>query len=199
MARTFFKTVKNSIKNWYLALIAGILFIILGIWVLVTPAASYVTLSVLFSVSFFVIGLIDIIFSISNKDEMDGWGWSLASGILGVILGLILMVYPEISMTTLPFFVGFLIIFRSIYLIGFSIELRQYNIKNWGYLLTLSIIILILGILLVLNPMASALALVVFTGVGFIIIGIHAIYVSIKLKQLKNKVEKVKKNITDNI
>ncbi|MDR2083389.1 MAG: DUF308 domain-containing protein [Bacteroidales bacterium] len=190
MARTFFKTVKNSIKNWYLALIAGIVLIALGIWVLFTPSEAYVSLAILFSISFLIIGIIDIVFSISNKDEIDGWGWTLASGILGVILGIILMIHPVISFTTLPLFVGFLIVFRSIYLIGLSIDLRQYRISGWGYLLALSIITLILGIILLFNPMLSALTLVVFTGVGFIVMGIYAIYASIKLKKLKNKIDK---------
>lgn len=81
MENSFYKTVKNSINHWFLILIAGLIFVVLGIWTMLTPVSSYLTLSVIFSVSFIIIGFIEIIFAISNRKEIDSWGWTLVYGI----------------------------------------------------------------------------------------------------------------------
>lgn len=88
MAETFLKFVKNSVKHWYLPLIVGVLFVGVGIYMFTTPLESYVTLSVVFSLLFIFSGLSDIIFSISNRDELEGWGWTLTGGIFTLLLGL---------------------------------------------------------------------------------------------------------------
>lgn len=126
----FFKTVRNSIKYWYVSLLVGILFLIVEIYTFVTPLESYVALSVLFSVSFLASGVAEIIFSISNKNEIEGWGWNLAFGILTLITGVLLLMNPAISITTLPFYIGFLLMFRSIMGISYAIELKNYGVLN---------------------------------------------------------------------
>lgn len=104
---SFIKQVRNAVKHWYLPLIAGILFLILGIYTLASPLESFVALSFLFSLTFLFSGLIEVIFSISNKNEIDNWGWSLFFGIVNLLVGLLLIIHPEISMATLPFMLVF--------------------------------------------------------------------------------------------
>jgi uncharacterized membrane protein HdeD (DUF308 family) len=74
-----FKSIKDAINHWYLLLILGIIFIVTGIWAIITPAATYLSLAILFSVAFFVTGILEIIFSISYRKQLDGWGghWHL--------------------------------------------------------------------------------------------------------------------------
>ncbi len=185
----FLKVAKNSVKHWYLLTISGMIFIALGIWVFATPLESYLTLALIFTLSFLASGISEIIFSISNRKEIDGWGWTLSMGLLNVLIGVLLSVHPEISITTLPFFVGFTVMYRSVYAISMSIDLRNYGVMEWGNLLALGIIGLIFSFILIANPLFSGLSLVVLTGVTFVIIGIYTIYYSVKLKQL-NKLAK---------
>ncbi|MFD1166733.1 DUF308 domain-containing protein [Sphingobacterium daejeonense] len=42
-------------------------------------------LSFVFSISFLFSGVMEIIFAFNNKNEIDGWGWYLAGGILNTI------------------------------------------------------------------------------------------------------------------
>ena len=147
---TFLKSVKNSVKHWYLTLI------------------------------------IEIIFSIANRKELEGWGWNLALGIVTLLVGIMLVGNPAISMVTLPFFVGFVVLFRSIMAISTSLELRNYYIMDWGYLFGLGILGTIFSFMLLLSPSFAGLSLVVWTGLALIILGIYSIYLSLKLKKLKD-------------
>jgi uncharacterized membrane protein HdeD (DUF308 family) len=187
----FFKTVRNAVKHWYLPLIAGIIFIVVGIWVFATPAESYVALSIVFSITFLVNGIFETYFSIANKDELENWGWSLALGIMNLIVGVVLLLHPEISMTTLPFFVGFVVLYRSIMAVSFSLDLKNYGILDWGSLMVVGILGILFGFILIWNPVFAGLSLVVWTGLAFIVSGVYSIYFSLKLKKLSDLPEKI--------
>ena len=47
----------NHGRLWFLPLITGILFIVVGIWIFKTPMESYLTLSIFFAVTFLISGL----------------------------------------------------------------------------------------------------------------------------------------------
>ncbi len=126
----FFKTIANAIKHWYIPLIVGIIFALTGIYTLFSPLKAYLTLSVLFSLSFLISGLSEIIFSISNRKEIDNWGWTLTFGIVTALFGVLLVMNPQISITTLPFYVGVVVLFRSIMGIAYALDLK--NTVYWN-------------------------------------------------------------------
>ena len=187
---TTYKVVKNVIQHWYLPLIAGIVFLATGVLAILTPAATYISLAIIFSITFFITGSLELIFSISYRKKLDGWGWSLAAGILDVIIGLILILYPQISIITLPLFVGFVVLYRSIMSISWSIELKKYNTSKWGWLLFIGIIGIIFSFILLWNPFIAGLTVAVFTGLALMIIGIFHIDFAFELKRVKSTIEK---------
>ncbi len=85
--KTFIDKMDYAVKNWWLSLLVGLLYIIVAIYLMFAPLASYVALSILFSVSMFVSGLFEIAFALANKKGINSWGWYLAGGIIDLILG----------------------------------------------------------------------------------------------------------------
>lgn len=195
MASNFFKAVKNSVKHWYLPLIVGLIFIGLGIYSLFSPAESYLALALLFSISFLVGGASDIIFSILNREELEGWGWQLAMGILTFLFGILLINNPAISIVTLPFVVGFVVLFRSIMAVSTSLELRNYYIRDWGYLFALGLFGALFAFILLIRPDFAGLSLVIWTGLALILMGASGIFISVKLK----KVHDLPKTLSDKV
>jgi len=195
MVQEIIKKVKSTVKHWYLPLIVGILFLGVGFWTMFRPLESYLGLAILFIWTFIVSGLFDIIFSISNRKELDHWGWDLASGILTFIIGVIMLLNPALSIETLPFYVGFVIMFRSMMAISSSIEIKKYGVLDWGNLMAVGILGLIFSSIMLWNPIFAGLTIVIWTGIALITIGSYAIYFSIKLKKLHKLGEKVKEEI----
>jgi len=202
----FFKTVRNTIKYWYLQLIVGILFIGVGIWAFATPLQSYAALAFIFSISFIISGISDIYFAIENRAELDNWGWTLTLGIFSAIVGVLMLLNPNVSAATLAFFIGFVVLFRSAFAIGTAIDLKNYGVMDWGYLLAIGILGVIFSFILLWNPVFAGMTLVFWTALLFIISGIYSIYFSFKLKkihdmpdqisaELKNKYEEIKDQI----
>lgn len=181
---------QNDVKHWYIPLIIGILFFIFGIYIFSVPLATYITLSIFFSVSFLVSGISDIIFSIGNKNTFSGWGWYLVSGIISTILGFYLISNPAVSMAILPFIVGFTLLFRSAYLLGLAFDNKS-NGAGWGTVAISSILGIILSFLLLSSPLFTGLSLVTLTSLTFIFIGISSAMLAFDLKKLKNAPKKI--------
>ena len=184
MGAHFFKTIKHAIKHWYLFLIAGLAFIAAAIWVLSDLEYSWVWAAYIFSLSFVVSGAIETIFAIVNRNTIDNWGWKLVLGLITLAVGIALMKDPGISMVTLPLYVGFVILFRSMNAIGISLDLKKYGVKDWGNLMGIGIIGILIGFILLLNPVIGGLSIVIWGGSGLIIMGVFNIYLSFKLKKL---------------
>ena len=196
---TFLKTVRNTVKYWYVPAIIGVLFIILGGYLFSIPEATYFSLVVLFSLSFLFSGILEIVFSIQNKDELEGWGWHLTSGIFSLLIGIVLVSKPDVAATTLPFFIGFSLLFRSFQGLGFAFELKNYGVIKWGNLAILSILGIVFSFLLIANPIFTGISLVVMTALSFIFVGISAIVLAFQLKKLKTLPGKLRKELKDKI
>jgi uncharacterized membrane protein HdeD (DUF308 family) len=185
MATTILSPTQSVVKNWWISLLLGILYIIAGVWVFQTPLTSYVSLSIVFSVFIFVSGISQIAFSISNRDEINNWGWYLAGGILDLIIGILLISHPLITMTILPFYVGFWLLLQGFMSIGLSFQFRAVDTPNWGWLLFLGIMTLLFAFLLLANPIFAGLSIVYMTAFAFIFAGISRIFLAFGLKKIK--------------
>lgn len=189
MIEKTFKKLEKPIKRWYMMLLVGIVFVILGIWTIATPADSYVALSFIFALGFIISGISEIIFAFGNKHQY--WGWSLALGIISTIVGVLLLLNPAASMITLPFYVGFTLLFRSISGMVSAYEMKQYGILDWGTLMVTAVLGMIFSFILIWNPVFAGINIVIWTAIVFLVLGGYTIYFSFKLKKLnKLKYEK---------
>jgi len=184
METSFLKTIKSTIKHWYVPLLVGIFFIIVSIVAFTSPVGSLLTLSLLFALSFLLSGISESVFALMNRDRLDNWGWSLGFGILTLLVGVLLLLKPELSMAALAFYIGFVIMFRSISTIGFAMDVKKYGSKNWAGLLILGILGTIVSFILIWNPLFAGLSLVVLVGVNFLFAGLFSVFLSFQLRKL---------------
>nr|WP_321227933.1 DUF308 domain-containing protein [uncultured Psychroserpens sp.] len=186
MATTILSSAQSAVKNWWISLLIGVLYIIAGVWVFQTPLASYVSLSIVFSVFIFISGISQIVFSISNKSDIQGWGWYLAGGILDLIIGVLLISHPLMTMAILPFYVGFWLLFQGFMAIGLSFQFKSVDVPNWGWLLFLGLLTIVFSFLLLANPVFAGLSIVYMTAMAFITAGVFRIFLAFGLKKIKN-------------
>ena len=181
---TSFRTVRSAIQYWWGFLLVGILMVLMGLWLFVTPLESYLALAFAFSLLTLTSGIVEILFAISNRKEYEGWGWYLCGGILDLILGFILVKNPDISIEVLPYIIAFWLMFRGAMAIGSSLELRSYHTTGWGFLLLSGILTILFSLLMIKNPLTGEFVIVWMASMAFISGGIFRIYISFKLKRL---------------
>lgn len=188
MANSFITDVKESVRHWYLPIILGIILLLTGIWTFRFPGESYIALAMIFSLSFIFSGLLEIFFSISNRDTLRNWGWTLVFGIASLVVGIIMLRNPLISIATLPFYVGFMILFRSIGSIGYAIELKDFGVLDWGTFMVLGVLGILFSSIMLWNPLFGGLNIVIWTGIAFITSGIFNIVLGFRMRKVKKGV-----------
>lgn len=191
MNNLFFKQIKQSVKHWYLHLIIGLIFIAVGIWAFTSPIQSYAALTIVFSISFLVSGMMEVFFAISNKKVLENWGWTLALGVFTALIGAMLVSNPAISALTLPIYVGFMLMLHSFWAIGSAFDLMDYGVKGWRASLILGVLGVLFAALLIIRPVIGGITIVVWTGLALIASGTFNLFLS-------NKMRKIHKN-WDNI
>lgn len=180
-----FNESEYAAQHWWLMFSAGVLFVVLGIWILASPVASYLALSWFFAFGMIFSGLFEVIFSIGNHKRLHGWGWIMAGGLIDIFLGTYLLNYPLLTMIVMPIIIGLWMLFRGFMAIGSSIELRAYGILDWLWLLFTGILIVLLSLFIIGHPLFAAINIVVWTAFAFILSGIFRIFLSLQLKKFK--------------
>jgi len=188
MSQIIFKEIKEAVKYWWLLLLSGLILVAVGVWVFSSPATAYVSLSILFGAGILSIGFFETIFAISARKSLEGWGWTLASGILDIVIGAYLLTYPSVTMAILPFILGFWLLFRGFSAVGFSFDMKTYGDSNWGWALLFAIGIIVFAVMILLVPAFGVANIIVWTGLSFILAGVFRIILAFSLKKWKSAI-----------
>jgi len=190
MARDLINKIGKALRFWYIPLIIGMIFLITGVMSILNPGESFVTLSALFSFSFIASGVMEIFFALSNRRDMQGWGWHFAGGIFEVFLGMLLINNPGINVVFLSLLVGFFVLSRSVNAISKSIELKGYGEGNWILMMALGALGIIFSFMIFRNlPLTGSAAVVsvaLWIGLSLISIGLFCVNFSLIMRKLKN-------------
>ncbi len=196
MNTSIIEEVKSAVKNWWVYLIVGILFIIVSFWLMFSPVVGYEALVIVFSVCMFISGILEIIFSSSNRKTLSGWGWYLACGIIDLILGFFLIIFPSMTAIILPFLLAFWIMFRGFTAIGYSIDLSRMGVKGWGWYLVFGILGVVCSFAIIWYPLAGALASVYIVAFAFLFLGIFRIMLAFDLRNLHKNHQELKERLS---
>ena len=183
--------IKKTIKHWYAPLISGIIFIGAGILAFIFGKATFLTLTILFSLTFLLSGISEVIFSVANRKEMKHWGWSLAWGMISFIFGVALLAHPFESMFVLALLVGLAFLFRSTGGIILAINLKRSHYSKWGLLLALSITGVLFSVVLMAHPLIAGALAVVLSGIMLIVGGVFCISLSVLLRYLNKMIKQM--------
>ena len=116
MKRRFENLIKGAaraIKHWWLLAVAGVLCIAAGIAVFVFPLQSYVTLSILFGVLLLLVGAAKLIAASTSANYFMMRGYVIVGGVLDLLLGIFLCIYPGVTLVALPVVMGLWVLLYS--------------------------------------------------------------------------------------
>ena len=143
---------------WWLVLINGICALFIGILLLIAPAKTTFLLVQFLGIYWLISGLFSIVRIFIGGGDIH-WGWLLFSGILGIIAGILVLQHPLWSTALVPTVVAIIIgIYGIMAGIISLVEAFRGGFK-WGALI-LGVLAIIFGLLLLLNPVMSTVALV---------------------------------------
>jgi uncharacterized membrane protein HdeD (DUF308 family) len=86
----------HHVPNFWIQLLSGVLFVVVGTLFLRNPEAGLLSLTLLLIVFFMVEGFSKVIFALAIR-PFPNWGWVLLSGIVGVVLSLFLLARTPVT------------------------------------------------------------------------------------------------------
>jgi uncharacterized membrane protein HdeD (DUF308 family) len=173
---------------WWLLLLRGLAAIVLGILFFTNPGATLIVIMTFLGAYWFVDGIFTLIASLQGKKENKNWGWGIFVGILSILAGLAVFSQPIVSAlfttTFLMYFMGFIILASGVssMVTGFKLDAAS---GKWIMILG-GVLAIILGLLLLINPVFSATFFVSLLGFFSIVGGIILIGLSLQIRKLKN-------------
>ena len=112
--------------QWVWTIVQGVVSVLAGVIALIWPGLT--ALALLFVVAFWaiVLGIAEIggAFA-SRRSGSTAWGWTLAAGILNVIFGVLLLIWPASGILTLIWLVGIFTLASGIALIVLAFRVRS--------------------------------------------------------------------------
>jgi uncharacterized membrane protein HdeD (DUF308 family) len=163
---------------WGLVLVEGIVVALLGLVLLVAPGASLVFLVELLGIYLLIAGIFRIIGIFLDSSS---WGWKLAAAILCLIAGLVILSNPlwstTLASTGLVILVGFLAMFQ-----GAAGLIVAFQGGGWG-MGVLSVLGILLGLILVINPLIGVATLTFILAIFMLIGGVGAVIQAFRMRR----------------
>jgi uncharacterized membrane protein HdeD (DUF308 family) len=169
-------------RNWRMVLIRGIAAVLFGILAIAWPDLTIRVLVALFGAYALVDGVFAIVsaFQGEDRDRL----WHIAQGVLGILVGIIAWVWPDLTAFSLLLFIGAWALVTGVMQIIAAIRLRN-QIDNEWLLIIGGVLSVLFGFLCVATPRNSAIALIWVIGIYAIVFGIILITLSFRLRGMK--------------
>ena len=177
-------------KNWWFLAVNGLISILIGIFLLFFDPDQMKVLVFYFGIIILVIGAVLLIIAIRNIRQEKKIGMLLIESILTLIIGLIMMLFPEFSLKFFLIIIGVWAIILGITQLAILMYIKE-KLRNKNILLFNGLLTIVLGVLLFFDPITTAGVLLKILGAFAVLFGILMIYFGFVLKALK-PVEEVK-------
>jgi uncharacterized membrane protein HdeD (DUF308 family) len=172
---------KSLHAHWRLFLTEGIVLLILGILAVVVPQVATIAAAVFIGWLLLASGIVGLIATFRMRNA-PGFGWSLISAVLGIVAGIVLLVWPLSGAISLTLILSIFLVIEGITSILFALEHRRELSGRWGVMLFSGIVDLVLaGIIFEGLPGTAAWAIglligvnLVFGGSALIAMALHA-------------------------
>ena len=186
--KELFKRITTSI------FISSIVAFIIGLVMVIVPNISLQAIGITIGIYAIIHGIALIVLNFMAHNIYIPF-YGIMSGILSIIVGLILVAMPNILSTVFAIALGIWIILSSINIISISLTVRKV-VSNWYLWLLLGIVDLLCGIIILFNPFASSISIIVLGG---IIIMIHSAISIVDMIMIKKDAKEVAKAIEESL
>ena len=172
-------------KAWWVLLLWGLAFLIAGLCLLFWPIRSAAVLVATMAAFLLICGIIGAISAVVHRDS--GWGWRLAGGIVGILVGIILLANP-VTGALIIVSVQFFLLAIGLIVMGIATMVGGKRTSDaigyqwsWGNFL-LGVLEVLLGIFLLFRPLLGIFTLLWLTAILAIIGGVLLIVESFRVK-----------------
>lgn len=182
------KTGEQPIGRWWLSIIVGLVAIAAGIIVFINPVASYFAVAMWLGVAVLLSGIFNLVQCFSTDNSFVRNVWVVIAAIIDIIIGVALMFNTLFTAIMLPILFGIWLLCRGGVMLLQGMDLRSYRVRNAGWVVLGSIIMIAISFVVLLMPESFGVeAVILFIGVAFVAYGVSAVALGLKLYDLSEQ------------
>jgi uncharacterized membrane protein HdeD (DUF308 family) len=173
-------------RNWWALLLRGVLGIAFGAFAIAMPAAAFAVIVLGFGAYALVDGLFNIVAALRDARGERGWGALLIAGVAGVLAGLVTFAAPALASLVLLYVIAGWAMLTGVLEIITAVRLRRQLTGEW--LMALSgALSMAFGALILVAPLAGALAVVLLIGAYAFISGVVLLALGFRLRRAASR------------
>ena len=160
-------------------IVSGTAFFILGVILMLYPDASLRWLSRAIGVVMLTSGIIRLVGYFSKDLYYLAFQFDFALGILSILFGAILVFKPAVFISTVQIIMGVFALVNGLFALQTAMDSKKFGMRYWWILLAFSVVSSVTGLVLIISPFKTAVAVITLTGITLLITGADKIFVSI--------------------
>jgi uncharacterized membrane protein HdeD (DUF308 family) len=176
---------KNLTKYWWLLLLGGIGYVVLGGLVMQYPLQAILGATYYIAFSLLFIGVTQTIFGMMGDKDHRGSGFTLVMGVVDILLAIYLLSNPIASAATFVLLIGFWILFKGVVETINAFELKKLHNKQWWLSLLSGLALIVVGWMVAGNPVSGGTIAIFYLSISFYIKGFTLISSSFIMKRNK--------------
>ncbi len=169
-------------RIWIFATIRGVLAIIFGLIALFAPIATAIALAIVVGVFAIVTGVFDVIEAIRHRGS-SSMVLRIVLGAVSILFGILVLVWPGISLTILVIMVGVWAIVTGILQIMSSVRHRASPDSGWVWGIIGGALTILFGVLVIIWPRTGLVTIIWIIGIWAVVWGITLIVLGVKLRK----------------
>jgi uncharacterized membrane protein HdeD (DUF308 family) len=170
-------------SHWRLFLFEGIVLLVLGVAAITLPLIATITIAIVVGWVFLLSGVVGLAATFRMRGAPGFW-WSLSSGVLGIVAGIVLLRWPLSGAFSLTLILTTFLALEGIVSILYSLEHKRELSGRWVMMLLSGLVDLALaGIIVAGLPGTSAWAIGLLVGINMVFGGTALIAMALHARQ----------------
>ena len=172
--------------------VSSLIYILMGLALIMKPGLVEDAFCYILAAAAILIGIVKLIAYMATKVETriaeDTNGFAV--GISLILLGLFVLMKSTMFVLLIPFVLGFMITFKGIEGIQNVLNLKKFGFGYRKGVMAVSVIIVIFGIVVMVNPFSTLKVLLVMLGIGLLASGVFDLLADMVFTRTLKKEEK---------
>lgn len=170
-------------RSWWVLLLYGLVAVAFGAVAILQPLAAATALAWTIGVMAVVEGVISLVALLGGNSGVSR-GWLAVYALASLVFGVLAVINPLATASVLVLLLAVWLIVAGIHRIVFAVRVRRHIQGEWLLILS-GVLAIVLGALLVANPLAGVAVTTLWIGIGSLIYGVLQVVVAFRLRRLR--------------
>lgn len=164
-------------------IISSVVYVALGVILLLWPSVMLKNICFIISVFCIAVGIVNLIDYIRKDYAVDAYRYNLVYGLVFILFGVFVFIKVNTVISIVPILLGFAVTISGFLKFQNAVDLIRMKYQGWGIVMIVSILNIVFGIVLIMNPFEIETVLYICIGIGMIYSGVSDLIATIILSR----------------